>query len=178
MLGRLRHSEPVPNAGPLGGGASGPYGQLDSAAETSVTKTFAAQVADFKGRTLKKMRYVAINAIQDVMEAAQTPQPGVARTGGSFIEGRIPVVSSDLINSLSSNGGGKGALSYTTAIAGMEIGDRLTFAWTSPYAMRIEAGFTGTDSLGRRYNQAGRHFVGKNAERFSDFVAARVREVQ
>ncbi len=143
-----------------------------------MAKTFAAQVADFKGRTLKKMRYVAVNAIQDVMEAAQTPQPGVARTGGSFIEGRIPVVSSDLINSLSSNGSGKGALSYTTAIAGLEIGDRLTFAWTSPYAMRIEAGFTGADSLGRRYNQAGRHFVGKNAERFSDFVAARVREVQ
>lgn len=147
-----------------------------------MTKTFAAQIADFKGKTLKKMRFVAVNSIQDVLEAAQTPQPGVGRTGGSYIEGRIPVVSSDLINSLSSgkgsSGGAEGALSYTTAIAGMQIGDRLTFAWTSPYAMRIEAGFTGTDSLGRRYNQAGRHFVGRNAERFSDFVAARVREVQ
>lgn len=147
-----------------------------------MSKTFAAQIADFKGRTLKKMRYVAVNAIQDVMEAAQTPQPGVERTGGTFIEGRIPVVTSALINSLTSGkgagGGTKGALSYTTAIAGMEIGDRLTFAWTAPYAMRIEAGFTGTDALGRRYNQPGRHFVGKNAARFSEFVAARVKEVQ
>jgi hypothetical protein len=147
-----------------------------------VTKTFAAQVADFKGRTLKKMRYVAVNAIQDVMEAAQTPQPGVDRTGGTFIEGRIPVVSSDLINSLTSgkgsSGGAKGALSYTTAITGMQIGDRLTFAWTMPYAMRIEAGFKGTDALGRTYNQPGRHFVGANAARFSEFVAARVKEVQ
>jgi hypothetical protein len=147
-----------------------------------MTKTFAAQVAEFKGRTLKKMRYVAVNAIQDVMEAAQTPQPGVERTGGTFIEGRIPVVSSELINSLTSgkgaSGGTKGELSYTTAIAGLEIGDRLTFAWTAPYALRIEAGFRGTDALGRSYNQPGRHFVGKNAERFSEFVAARVREVQ
>ena len=147
-----------------------------------MAKTFAAQVGDFKGRTLVKMRYVAINAIQDVMEAAQTPQPGVARTGGTFIEGRIPVVSSDLINSLTSGrgsaGGAKGALSYTTALAGYQVGERMTFTWTSPYAMRIEAGFTGTDSLGRRYNQPGRHFVGKNAERFSEFVAARVKEVQ
>jgi len=147
-----------------------------------MAKTFAAQVADFKGRTLKNMLYVAVNAIQDVMEAAQTPQPGVGRTGGTFIEGRIPVVSSDLINSLTagrgSGGGAKGALSYTTAIVGMELGDRLTFAWTSPYALRIEAGFRGTDILGRTYNQAGRHFVGKNAERFSEFVAARTREVQ
>lgn len=145
-------------------------------------KTFAAQVADFKGRTLKKMRYVATQAIQDVMEAAQTPQPGVGRTGGSFIEGRIPVDTSALINSLTSGkgagGGTKGALSYTTAIAGLQIGDRLQFAWTMPYAMRIEAGFTGTDSRGRTYNQPGRHFVGRNAERFSEFVAARVKEVQ
>lgn len=147
-----------------------------------MAKTFAAQVADFKGRTLKNMLYVAVNAIQDVMEAAQTPQPGVGRTGGTFIEGRIPVVSSDLINSLTAgkgtSGGTKGELSYTTALAGMELGDRLTFAWTSPYALRIEAGFVGTDRLGRTYDQAGRHFVGKNAARFSEFVAARSREVQ
>ena len=147
-----------------------------------MAKSFVAQIEAFKGRTLKNMLYVAVNAIQDVMAAAQTPQPGVGRTGGTFIEGRIPVVSSDLINSLTSgkgtSGGTKGALSYTTALAGMELGDRLTFAWTSPYALRIEAGFVGTDSLGRTYNQAGRHFVGKNAARFSEFVAARSREVQ
>lgn len=147
-----------------------------------MAKSFAAQVADFKGRTLQKMRYVAVNAIQDVMEAAQTPQPGVERTGGTFIEGRIPVVTSELINSLTSgkgaSGGAKGELSYTTALAGFQVGDRLTFAWTASYALRIEAGFTGTDALGRRYNQPGRHFVGKNAERFSEFVAARVKEVQ
>lgn len=147
-----------------------------------MAKSFAAQVDAFKVNTLKKMRYVAVNAIQDVMEAAQTPQPGVERTGGTFIEGRIPVVTSELINSLTSgkgaSGGAKGELSYTTALAGFQVGDRLTFAWTAPYALRIEAGFTGTDALGRRYNQPGRHFVGRNAERFSEFVAARVKEVQ
>lgn len=147
-----------------------------------MTKTFTAQIADFKGRTLKKMRYVATQAIQDVMEAAQTPQPGVERTGGTFIEGRIPVDTSALINSLTSGkgsgGGSKGELSYVALIAGMQIGDRLTFAWTMPYAMRIEAGFTGTDSLGRTYNQPGRHFVRRNAERFSDFVEKRVAEVR
>jgi hypothetical protein len=147
-----------------------------------LTRTFAAQVAEFKGRTLKKMRYVAINSIQDVLEAAQTPQPGVARTGGTFIEGRIPVVSSELIQSLSSGkgsaGGAKGSTSYIAVIAGMEIGDRLAFAWTAPHAHRINSGFTGTDSLGRTYNVPGRHFVDANAARFSEFVAARAKEVQ
>jgi hypothetical protein len=117
-----------------------------------------------------------------VVEAAQTPQVGVSRSGGTFIEGRIPVVSSDLINSLTSglNGGGgaMGSTSYVAVLAGMDIGDTLTFAWTMPYARRIELGFVGTDSAGRTYNQPGRFFVSRNAERFSDFVAARVREVQ
>jgi len=143
--------------------------------------TFAAQVADFRAKTLKNLRYVAINAIQDVVEAAQTPQPGVARTGGTFIEGRIPVVSGDLIESLATglNGGGgaKGSTSYIAVLAGLDIGDTITFEWTMPYAMRIEKGFVGTDALGRTYNQAGRHFVAKNAAQFQAFVNARVAEV-
>jgi hypothetical protein len=144
-------------------------------------ETFSAQVAGWRDKTLKNLRYVAINAIQDVLEAAQTPQPGVARTGGTFIEGRIPVVSSDLINSLSSglNGGGglKGSASYVAVLAGLEVGDVATFEWLMPYAMRIEKGFVGTDSLGRSFNQAGRHFVAKNAARFQSFVDQRVKEI-
>lgn len=146
-----------------------------------MTRTFAAQVADFKGKTLAKMRYVATQAIQDVVETAQTPAVAITR-GGTRIEGRIPVDTSALINSLTSgkgsSGGAKGSASYIAVIAGMQIGDRLTFAWASEYAMRIELGFTGTDSLGRTYNQPGWHFVGKAAARFSEFVAARVKEVQ
>ncbi len=143
--------------------------------------TFAAQVENFRAKTLKNLRYVAINAIQDVVEAAQTPQPGVGRTGGAFIEGRIPVDTGALIQSLATglNGaaGAKGSTSYVAVLAGLEIGDTITFAWTMPYALRIEKGFVGTDSAGRTYNQAGRHFVGKNAARFQDFVTARTREV-
>lgn len=143
--------------------------------------TFAAQVADFRNKTLKNLRYVALNAIQDVVEAAQTPQPGVGRTGGAFIEGRIPVDTGALINSLATglNGGAgaKGSTSYVAVLAGLEIGDMITFEWTMPYALRIEKGFVGTDAAGRTYNQAGRHFVGKNAARFQDFVSQRVKEV-
>jgi hypothetical protein len=144
--------------------------------------TFLGQIEAFREKTLKNLRYVAINAIQDVVEAAQTPQPSVKRTGGTFIEGRIPVDTADLIQSLASglNGapGSKGETSYIAVLAGLEIGDTINFEWTMPYALRIEKGFTGTDSLGRTYNQAGRHFVGKNAARFQEFVNQRVKEVQ
>lgn len=145
-------------------------------------KTFTAQLKDFENLTAQNMRYVAAEAIQDVVEAAQTPQPSVKRTGGTFEEGKIPVDDGDLVASLNSRiaggGGETGAASYVTAIAGMELGDRLEFEWTQAYALRIEAGFSGTDSKGRTYNQAGRHFVGANAARFSEFVEKHVAEVK
>lgn len=141
-------------------------------------KSFTAQLQDFAKLTTANMKYVAAESIQDVVEAAQTPQPSVKRTGGAFEEGKIPVDTSDLINSLSVNGGAPGAESYTVALADFDIGDVMTFEWTAEYAMRIEAGFVGEDELGREYNQAGRHFVGANAARFPEFVKAREAEVR
>lgn len=147
-----------------------------------MAKTFRAQLDDFAKLTKQNLKYVAVNAIQDVMEAAMAPQVSVKRTGGSFVEGKIPVDTSALINSLVSgaNGafGAPGPDSYTVALASYDLGDYMRFAWTMEYARRIELGFTGTDALGRNYNQPGRHFVGKNAARFKSFVAARALEVK
>lgn len=147
-----------------------------------MAKTFAAQLNDFANLTKQNLKYVAINAIQDIVEAAQTPQPSVKRTGGSFQEGKIPVDTAELINSLISGANGsfgpEAADSYAVALAGYDLGDYMRFAWTAPHAMRIEAGFTGTDAMGRYYNQAGRHFVGANAARFSEFVQKYATEVR
>lgn len=134
-----------------------------------MTKTFTAQIEAFRDLTLKNMRYVAASAIQDVLEAAQTPQLAMAQGATSVEPGKIPVDTSTLINSLAVDGGATGADAYQVAIAGFEIGDTMRFAWTAPYAMRIEVGW-GT--------YAGAHFVGVNAARFSEFVDNRVAEVR
>ena len=141
-------------------------------------RSFTASVKSFADLTKKNMRYVASEAIQDVMEAAQTPQVGITKGATSFVEGKIPVAEADLINSLSVDGGEASSDAYVVAIAGYDLGDNMRFAWTSDYAYRIELGFSGTDALGRTYNQAGRHFVGKNAARFSEFVENRANEVR
>ncbi|WP_406646862.1 hypothetical protein QEZ52_00295 [Aliisedimentitalea scapharcae] len=144
---------------------------------------FANQVRAFVDVAKEDMRYVATEAIQDVVEAAQTTQLGVTRGADGFEEGKIPVgLTADLVNSLTSslNGGGEteGPDGYTTVIANFDLGDSMRFAWPMEYAMRVEHGFTGTDELGRKFNQAGRHFVGANVARFPEFVEARVREVR
>lgn len=117
-------------------------------------------------------------SIQDTLEAMQESAKGVS-AGGVRIEGKIPVVSSDLINSQVTDLNGAqvamGANGYAVALAGFEAGDILRNAWTMQYAFRVEAGFTGTDSLGRTYNQPGWHFVGANAARWPQIVEANVR---
>ena len=136
-------------------------------------QTFAADIRKHADLTKMQMRRVAIDSFQDVMELCQTSARGIT-AGGTRIEGRIPVVSSDLINSLvSSLGGGvseMGPDSYVTTLSGLKLGDSAQFAWTMEYARRVESGFTGTDEEGRTYQQEGWHFVSLNAAKFPAIV--------
>lgn len=144
-----------------------------------MAKSFTAQLQDIENLTIEGMTYVMRQSISDVLVGAQTTQIGITQGATGFVEGKIPVgLTAELVNSLTVDGA-EGEKSYVLAIAGMEIGEVKEFAWTAPYARRIEAGFTGTDSLGRTYNQAGRYFISKNAERFAtEFVPNRVKEVR
>lgn len=142
-----------------------------------MAKSFTASLKDFETLTMKNVRFVASESIQDVLEAAQTPQQGITKGATSFVEGKIPVADSELINSLEINGAG-GEAAITTYIDGFQIGQVDTFSWTAPHALRMELGFTGTDELGREYNQPGRFFVTRNAERFSEFVEANAKKVR
>lgn len=48
---------------------------------------------------------------------------------------------------------------------GIKAGDVFWMWNNAAYALRVEFGFVGTDSLGRTYNQAGRYFVTDNLKR-------------
>ena len=138
--------------------------------------TFAAQLEGFADKTTEQLEEIVEGAVNDLLEACQTTAQGVT-AGGVLIEGRIPVVSSDLVNSLASGKNGSagtaGATSYTVLLAGFEAGDLLEFNWTMEYALRIEHGFNGTDKLGRTYEQPGWHFVGTNVANWDDYVQKR-----
>ena len=147
----------------------------------SRNRKFVADLKAYRDLTVEQMRWVFVNSAIDVLADAQTSATGIT-AGGMLIEGRIPVVSSDLINSLTSglNGGGgvSGAESYSVALAGLEIGDVATFAWTMEYALRVHEGFTGTDSLGRQFNQPGWQWVAVNAAKWPQKIDARVRQIR
>lgn len=138
-----------------------------------VTQRFAADVKKFQQLTQQRMRAVAVDSLQDVLEGAQTSAKGVT-AGGTIAEGKIPVVSGDLINSLAveTNGalGPEGEFSYLVAVKDYDIGDYMRFGWTVEYAMRVEAGYIATDDAGRKFNQSGWHFVSRNAARWPVIV--------
>jgi hypothetical protein len=46
-------------------------------------------------------------------------------------------------------------------IGRLKVGERIVLVNPAPYAMRINFGFVGTDSLGRHYNEKGYHMVEK-----------------
>ena len=131
--------------------------------------TFTASLAQFRDKTKAQMQAVLSASVQDVLEEAQKP---VAQGG------RMPVDTGFLRNSLvcELNGSqiGTGATSYTLAAAGMEPGDIARFGWTAAYALRMELGFVGEDSLGRTFNQQGRHFVEGAAAQWPQIVAKNI----
>jgi hypothetical protein len=146
-----------------------------------MSDNFVYQLGVFRKRGIRNMRLVASLAIKDVLEAAQTPQRSAKYTGGAYVVGKIPVLHNVLRESLmsSKNGGGwaRGSTSYLAVTSALNMGDVLSFYWDTPYALRIERGFRGTDSFGRNYNQGGRFFMTTAFERFNEFVRARAAEV-
>ena len=132
-------------------------------------REFVADIKQFAKLTEEAMAKVARDSVQDVMEGAMTAARGVS-VGGTLIQGRIPVATGVLINSLSTEVKGRGTslgdTSYTIALANYQLGDVLTFAWNTKYAIHVEMGFK---------NFPGWHFVGRNAARWPEIVAHNVR---
>ena len=141
-------------------------------------KSFASQVRDAMERGKRQMMEILQDSAFDVIERAQTPQPGVEATGGSYEEGKIPVVSSNLIRSLATelNGSGFGSpdeASYAAVIPQMTSPGVIRFAWTAPYAMGLEVGYTTTTGL----EVGGRLWVTKAAEDWEAIVEANVKRI-
>lgn len=106
--------------------------------------SFTAQLERFKTRTVEKMEVVIKSSAQEVYSRANTPQPSVKDTGGTFEVGKVPVDIDDLWTSFvgSLNGGSylEGPVAYELTIAGYELGDTIFGGWTAGHAKHIEYG--------------------------------------
>lgn len=65
--------------------------------------------------------------------------------------------------------------STMAAIGKAKLTDTIYMGFTAVYALRIEYGFDGMDSLGRYYNQSGRFFVRNQVQRWPEYVNKSIR---
>lgn len=133
--------------------------------------TFTASVRNWSEKAKRNAEFVVRGAIQDVTEQMSRRVEGIT-LGGAFVEGYVPVgKTSGLVNSLgfalngpvSATGG-----SYTATLAGMDLGDTFTAAFTIEYARHVEYGRT--TSTGKHV--PGRFFVRNAVQQWEAFVAA------
>ena len=102
-----------------------------------------------------------------------------------------PVLTGNLRNSLVARVGGEGTQTVTgpgltpsddttrsgasqsiAAIMSAKLGDRISYIYNATYARRLNYGFTGTDSLGRMYNQAGKFWIERVGGRYRSIMRA------
>lgn len=57
-------------------------------------------------------------------------------------------------------------------IGALKLGDRIRYMYRASYARRVNNGFTGFDSLGRYYNQAGRFWIEQVGARYRSIMRA------
>lgn len=135
-------------------------------------KQFAASVKDWTEKAKRNFAMVHRQAVQKLYQAVVEDTPiktGNARRSWAMSTTAMPQIAT-------------GPASFPPADIGLSIatlppGSPVFIGAQAIYMPRLNYGFTGTDSLGRSYNQAGRLFVEKNAERWQEFVNAAAREI-
>lgn len=115
---------------------------------TADTKDFTVSIDAFVAKAKGKAQEFASEFVQDISEAVVNATP--VKTG--FLRASWYAT----INSPA----GKGNVGNIGLVgADLKLGDVYYMNNGAAYAMRVEFGFVGTDSLGRKYNQPPRAFV-------------------
>lgn len=116
-------------------------------------KTRFSQADRFAAMVRHRLNYVKVMVPARIMQAQQRP-----KSSG----GRMPILTGELQDSLVVDAGGTlliGKDAYRQLIELPPFKGGIEWGWTVPYANRINYGFTGYDSIGRYYNQAGVHYI-------------------
>jgi len=132
-----------------------------------VASKFGSQVRAFTEKAKAMQGAIFRESATKLMEEAGTPEGQ---------GGKMPVDTGFLRNSAAASVEGMpsdSAQAPEVVFATMELGQTVWAGWTAKYAMRMEHGFQGEDSLGRTYAQAGKGFARAAAQRW-DFIVAEV----
>jgi hypothetical protein len=135
--------------------------------------SFSAQVRNWTDKAKRNFAMVHRSAVDKLYQAVVESTPiktGNARRSWAMSTTAMPQIAAS------------GLASFMPADIGLSIatlppGSPVYIGAQAIYMPRLNYGFTGTDSLGRSYDQAGLLFIERNAERWDEFVQAAAREI-
>ena len=133
--------------------------------------TFSAQVRAFNAKAKRNFSMVHRSAVQKLYQGVVEDTPiltGNARRSWALSTTAMPQITGGEFSAPPDIG---------LSIATMPAGTPVYIGAQAVYVPRLNYGFTDTDSLGRSYNQSGRMFVERNAERWQEYVDQAAREV-
>lgn len=132
-----------------------------------MSKLFTATIEEWVTQSRALTEAVIKQSVQEVVRLMKVPVSagGNMPVDTSFLQNSLVGVPGPAIPAIDPNANGKGGPQLGNAgaiealIASWNLGESISFGFIASYAARQNYGFTGTDSLGRNYNQSGRHFV-------------------
>ena len=145
-----------------------------------MTTTFTAQVEAWTVATPAFIEAIVKESVQEVVRLMKIPVSagGNMPVDTSFLQNSLVGVHGASVPPMDPTADGKtsppqtgNAAAIEALIAGWTMGAPISFGFIAIYAARQNYGFTGTDSLGRSYNQPGRHFVEHAVEQWPQIVA-------
>ena len=133
--------------------------------------TFSAQVRNWNDKAKRNFSFVHRSAVQKLYQGVVEDTPiltGNARRSWALSTTAMPQITGGEFSAPPDIG---------LSISGLPAGAPVYIGAQAVYVPRLNYGFTGTDSLGRQYDQAGLLFVERNAERWQEYVDQAAREV-
>jgi hypothetical protein len=137
-----------------------------------VGSKFGDQVRAMTEKAKQRSEVIFRESVQRLMEEANTPEAG---------GGKMPVDTGFLRNSVAASTSGMpgaGGTAPGLVFAQLKVGETVYAGWTAAYALRMEHGFQGEDSLGRTYAQAGKGFARAAAQNWAFIVDQVTAEVK
>lgn len=143
---------------------------------TGKTQTFRANIDKWHAATNEKIEAFARQVCAEMGEQVVTETPH--DTG--FLRGSWqPSIGEPKSGEATNDPSGKMAISAAALVAAdVKLGDKFYMANNAVYAKRVEYGFVGEDSLGRKYNQAGRFYVADTVARFKSVCRKVARDLK
>lgn len=133
---------------------------------------FHQQVLAFTEKCKRRQQAIFRTSAAEVMQIASVPKAQ---------GGRMPVDTGFLVNSRAASTSGvpgSGGPPPELVFATLEVGQTVWAGWTAAYALRMEYGFHGPDSLGRVYSQPGNAFLRGALQQWPQIVDKATREAQ